>query len=135
MTDRPDIVIVMTDEERAIPPYEADDVLAWRRRVLTGRRWFDEHGVNFVRHYITVPVVTVQGDAARFESYYTTTYLHEKFTRVIAGYYDDRLVKRNGAWKFAEKVFGYAWNEFLLPVGDLTQKNPEALKGWGAFGR
>lgn len=50
-TDRPDIVIVMTDEERAIPPYEHDDVLAWRRQVLTGRRWFEEHGVNFVRHY------------------------------------------------------------------------------------
>ena len=51
MSDRPDIVIVMTDEERAIPPYEADDVRAWRNRVLTGRRWFDEHGVDFVRHY------------------------------------------------------------------------------------
>ncbi len=51
MSDRPDIVIVMTDEERAIPPYESDDVLAWRQRVLTGRRWFDEHGVNFMRHY------------------------------------------------------------------------------------
>ena len=51
MTDRPDIVIVMTDEERAVPPYEADDVLAWRQAVLTGRRWFDEHGVSFTRHY------------------------------------------------------------------------------------
>lgn len=48
---QPDIVIVMTDEERAIPPYESDDVLAWRERVLTGRRWFDEHGVSFTRHY------------------------------------------------------------------------------------
>lgn len=51
MSDRPDIVIVMTDEERAIPPYEAADVLAWRERTLTGRRWFDEHGVSFARHY------------------------------------------------------------------------------------
>ncbi len=51
MTDRPDIVIVMTDEERAIPPYESTDVLEWRRRTLTGRRWFDEHGVSFARHY------------------------------------------------------------------------------------
>ncbi len=50
-TDRPDIVVIMTDEERAIPPYEADDVLAWRQQVLTGRRWFDEHGVTFARHY------------------------------------------------------------------------------------
>jgi arylsulfatase A-like enzyme len=48
---RPDVVIVMTDEERAAPPYETDDVRAWRRRVLTGRRWFDENGVNFTRHY------------------------------------------------------------------------------------
>lgn len=51
MTERPDIVVVMTDEERATPPYEAGDVLAWRRRTLTGRRWFDEHGVSFTRHY------------------------------------------------------------------------------------
>lgn len=49
--DRPDIVIVMTDEERAVPPYESDDVLAWRDRVLTGRKWFDDNGVTFTRHY------------------------------------------------------------------------------------
>ncbi|MGK2880862.1 MAG: sulfatase-like hydrolase/transferase [Mycobacterium sp.] len=48
---RPDVVIIMTDEERAVPPYEATDVLAWRRHTLTGRRWFDEHGVSFARHY------------------------------------------------------------------------------------
>ena len=51
MSDRPDIVILMTDEERAVPPYESDEVLAWRRRTLSGRRWFDEHGVSFRRHY------------------------------------------------------------------------------------
>ena len=51
MTDRPDIVVIMTDEERATPPYEAEDVLAWRQRVLAGRRWFDENGVSFTRHY------------------------------------------------------------------------------------
>ncbi|MGY4712788.1 sulfatase-like hydrolase/transferase [Mycolicibacterium sp. CBM1] len=41
----------MTDEERAAPPYEADDVRAWRHRVLSGRRWFEENGVSFGRHY------------------------------------------------------------------------------------
>lgn len=49
--DRPDIVIIMTDEERAIPPYESDEVRSWRDRVLTGRKWFDDHGVSFTRHY------------------------------------------------------------------------------------
>ena len=51
MADRPDVVILMTDEERATPPYESADVLAWRRRALGGRRWFDEYGVSFARHY------------------------------------------------------------------------------------
>ncbi|MCU1694067.1 MAG: hydrolase [Mycobacterium sp.] len=51
MTEHPDIVIVMTDEERAEPPYESADVKAWRQGTLTGRRWFDEHGVTFGRHY------------------------------------------------------------------------------------
>jgi arylsulfatase A-like enzyme len=47
----PDIIIVMTDEERATPPYESSDVLAWRARTLNGRRWFDDNGVSFSRHY------------------------------------------------------------------------------------
>ncbi|WP_328350251.1 sulfatase-like hydrolase/transferase [Mycobacterium sp. NBC_00419] len=51
MSDRPDIVIVMTDEERAVPPYESDAVLAWRQRVLSGRKWFEDNGVSFTRHY------------------------------------------------------------------------------------
>ena len=52
MTDpRPDIVVILTDEERAVPPYESDAVVAWRERTLTGRRWFDENGVRFERHY------------------------------------------------------------------------------------
>lgn len=48
---RPDIVIVMTDEERAAPPYETPPISTWREETLPGRKWFDEHGVSFVRHY------------------------------------------------------------------------------------
>lgn len=51
MSGQPDIVIVMTDEERAIPPYESDALRRWRDEHLAGRRWFDEHGVQFTRHY------------------------------------------------------------------------------------
>ena len=49
--ERPDVIIVMTDEERAIPPYEASEVRTWRQRTLSGQRWFDENGVSFTRHY------------------------------------------------------------------------------------
>jgi arylsulfatase A-like enzyme len=51
VSDRPDVIVIMTDEERAVPPYEAPDVLAWRDRTLAGRKWFEDHGVSFVRHY------------------------------------------------------------------------------------
>ena len=51
MANQPDVIILMTDEERAIPPYESAEVLAWRDRTLRGRKWFDEHGVSFARHY------------------------------------------------------------------------------------
>ncbi|MDJ0768987.1 MAG: sulfatase-like hydrolase/transferase [Ilumatobacter sp.] len=49
--ERPDVVILMTDEERAAPPYETDELAAWRREALPGAAWFDEHAVNFQRHY------------------------------------------------------------------------------------
>lgn len=48
---RPDVIVLMTDQERAAPPYESDDVAAWRRRELAGAQWFEEHGVSFRRHY------------------------------------------------------------------------------------
>ena len=28
---RPDIVIIMTDQERAAPPYESDELKQWRK--------------------------------------------------------------------------------------------------------
>lgn len=34
MSDRPDIVVLMTDEERAVPPYESSEVVAWRDQTL-----------------------------------------------------------------------------------------------------
>ena len=48
---RPDVVILMTDQERAAPPYETDRVRAWRRETLHAEAWFDDNAVNFRRHY------------------------------------------------------------------------------------
>ena len=49
MNARPDVVILMTDQERAAPPYESAEVSAWRQSL--GAAWFTEHGVSFGRHY------------------------------------------------------------------------------------
>ncbi len=48
---RADIVLILTDQERAPTPYESEELTDWRRRALPVRRWFDEHGVSFARHY------------------------------------------------------------------------------------
>jgi arylsulfatase A-like enzyme len=48
---QPDVIVILTDQERAAPPYEDATLRAWRERVLPGRRWFAEHGVTFTRHY------------------------------------------------------------------------------------
>ena len=51
MTNRPDIVVLLTDEERAAPPYESEALGSWRQSALPGARWFTENGVSFSRHY------------------------------------------------------------------------------------
>jgi arylsulfatase A-like enzyme/putative intracellular protease/amidase len=49
---RPDVILILTDEERAAPAYEPLEVTAWRRDHLPGRRWFSDNGVDFKRHYV-----------------------------------------------------------------------------------
>ena len=48
---RPDVVVLMTDQERAAPPYETAELADWRRDRLVGAQWFADHGVSFARHY------------------------------------------------------------------------------------
>ena len=49
--ERPDVIVIVTDQERAAPPYEPDELTEWRRRALPGTRWFEDNGVSFGRHY------------------------------------------------------------------------------------
>ena len=48
---RPDVIVLMTDQERAAPPYETPEIAEWRSTHLTGAQWFEDHGVSFRRHY------------------------------------------------------------------------------------
>jgi arylsulfatase A-like enzyme len=47
---RPNILLIMTDEERYPPPYEADSVRAFRKAQLTGRESIRSRGIEFHRH-------------------------------------------------------------------------------------
>ncbi len=48
---QPDVIIILTDEERAIQPHEGEALRSWRHQTLVARKWFDDHGVSFARHY------------------------------------------------------------------------------------
>jgi len=91
---------------------------------LAGRK------VIFQRHYITVPLATVNGQTATFWSYYNAMFVHDAFTRLNFGVYDDQLIKENGEWKFIEKIFGWDWHEFLVPIKDLKARNVDIQKIW-----
>ncbi len=49
--ERPDVVVILTDQERATPPYESAALTEWRHDALPGARWFEDNGVSFRRHY------------------------------------------------------------------------------------
>jgi arylsulfatase A-like enzyme len=49
--DQPNILLIMTDEERYPPPYEADSVRTFRNTQLTARESIRSRGIEFHRHY------------------------------------------------------------------------------------
>ncbi|HEY3722092.1 MAG TPA: sulfatase-like hydrolase/transferase [Acidimicrobiia bacterium] len=51
MSSQPNVLIVMTDEERYPPPYETDAVATFRREQLPAREHLRAGGLEFHRHY------------------------------------------------------------------------------------
>ncbi len=49
---RPNVLVIMTDQERFPPPYEDDTVAAYRRTRLPARARLREQGLELSRHYI-----------------------------------------------------------------------------------
>jgi len=47
----PNVLVLITDQERAAPPYEDDAVAHFRTEHLPARRWMKENGIEFGRHY------------------------------------------------------------------------------------
>jgi 3-phenylpropionate/cinnamic acid dioxygenase small subunit len=76
----------------------------------------------FARHFITNPVVKIEGDKASFRSYYNTLFIHDTLTRVVLGFYDDTLVKDKGEWKLMEKQIILGWNNNMVSLKDFIKK-------------
>jgi arylsulfatase A-like enzyme len=48
---RPNVLVILTDQLRYPPPYESDELAAWRRAFTPGQERLRENGVSFTRHY------------------------------------------------------------------------------------
>src|SRR4051794_2807142 len=48
---RPNILVVLTDQLRHPPPYESEELAAWRREHTPGQERLRENGISFERHY------------------------------------------------------------------------------------
>jgi arylsulfatase A-like enzyme len=51
MTPRPNILVILTDQQRYPPPYESEELAAFRREHLPGVERLRQNGVSFRRHY------------------------------------------------------------------------------------
>src|SRR5262245_47598316 len=51
LVDRPNVLLIMTDQERYPPPYEQDALARFRQEQLPARVAIRESGVEFHRHY------------------------------------------------------------------------------------
>ncbi len=51
MADRPNILLVLTDQLRYPPPYESEELAAYRRETMPGQDGLRQTGTSFTRHY------------------------------------------------------------------------------------
>ncbi|MFI4963484.1 MAG: sulfatase-like hydrolase/transferase, partial [Legionellales bacterium] len=52
LTNKPDIVLFITDEQRAPPPYQTPEVTEYRKQFFKAETHLKENGLSFVNHYI-----------------------------------------------------------------------------------
>ena len=84
-------------------------------------KWYGVYMSNrmgVLRHLIHNQVIELNGNEAGSKSYFDAVGDLKGESIVVAGYYEDRLRKNHGEWKFAEKIIRL---DFLVPLHE----------GWG----
>ena len=85
------------------------------------QQWYDaymENRMEALRHLIHNQVITINGDVASSKSYFDAVGDLKGESIVVAGFYEDKLRRIGGDWKFTEKVIRL---DFLVPLQE----------GWG----
>lgn len=58
MAKKPNILLILTDQQRFPPAYENEDLKRFRREVLKGEQSLHDAGVSFGRHYTMATACT-----------------------------------------------------------------------------
>ena len=85
------------------------------------QKWYDvymQNRMEVLRHLIHNQVITIDGDVASSKSYFDAVGDLKGESIVVAGFYEDKLRRMGGDWKFTEKVIRL---DFLVPLQE----------GWG----
>jgi hypothetical protein len=104
-------------------PMRADDWVATCRVFFTG--------LDASQHVMTNPMVTVDGDRAHCRMYMTADHYFandqggDRF--VIGGYYDDRLVRTDGAWLLEAVKLTMFWQRGNRQIMELAAARGVAL--------
>ena len=88
---------------------------------LAVQRWYEvylQNRMEVLRHLVHNQVITLDGDTATSKSYFDAVGDLKGESITVAGYYEDKLLRVNGEWKFTEKVIRL---DFLVPINE----------GWG----
>jgi arylsulfatase A-like enzyme len=100
----PNVLVIMTDEERYPPPYEGPDLAEFRRTQLPARRHLQESGLELHRHYVG-STACVPSRATLFTGQYpslhgvsTTDGLAKKATDPNMHWLDPHSVPTLGDW-------------------------------------
>jgi len=140
--ERPNILVVMTDQERFPPPYEQDALAGFRRSQLPGRNALADAGVSFHRHYVGA-TACLPSRTTLFTGQYPTLHggiqtdgLAKHHTDPAMSWLDPASVPTLGDWFRAGGYRSFYRGKWHISHADLTIPGTHhALMGSDAAGR
>jgi hypothetical protein len=123
-TGSPDDVAALFAEAAVLDPAYTGGAKVHGRAAI--RQWYVDYqkntrgAVDHLRHVVSTPQIDVAGDEARSVCYLTANSISKANGQAswTAGAYHDRLVRENGAWRFAERRIDVHYSRaFPQPAG------------------
>jgi len=123
--DSPNVLIIMTDEERYPPPYEGEELKAFRRKQLPARQHLLDRGIELHRHYAG-STACLPSRATLFTGQYpslhgvtSTDGLAKQASDPAMGFLDPDTVPTIGDWFRAGGYYTHYRGKWHISYADL----------------